>query len=161
VVAATIRDYRADDEEPVVALALRAWAPVFASLGQVLGRELATRLHGDWRRYQDQAVRAVLSDPAGQAWVAEAGGQPAGFAVATLHRDRLIGEIVMLAVDPAAQGRGTGTALTRAATAWLRERGMRVAMVETGGDPGHAAARRVYEKAAYTPLPVVRYFRTL
>jgi hypothetical protein len=37
------------DEEPVVALSLRAWAPVFSSMEQVLGREIFVRLHGDWR----------------------------------------------------------------------------------------------------------------
>ena len=67
----------------------------------------------------------------------------------------------MLAVDPAAQDRGTGTALTEFATAWLRDAGMRIAMVETGGDDGHAAARRVYERAGYALLPVARYFRAL
>ena len=36
-----------------------------------------------------------------------------------------------------------------------------MALVETGGDPGHAAARRVYEKADYTILPVARYFKAL
>jgi len=67
----------------------------------------------------------------------------------------------MLAVDPDVQGRGIGSALTEVATGWLREAGMTVAMVETGGDPGHARARRVYEKANYTVLPVARYFKAL
>jgi hypothetical protein len=40
------------------------------------------------------------------------------------------------------QGRGIGTALTEFALDRLKDAGMRVAMVETGGDPGHAAARR-------------------
>jgi hypothetical protein len=38
---------------------------------------------------------------------------------------------------------------------------MKVAMVETGGDPGHAAARRTYEKAGYVHLPIARYFKNL
>jgi GNAT superfamily N-acetyltransferase len=67
----------------------------------------------------------------------------------------------MLAVDPAAQGEGVGTVLTRTATDWLRASGMRVAMIDTGGDPGHAPARRVYEKAACTLLPVARYLKAL
>ena len=84
-----------------------------------------------------------------------------GFVAATLHSERLIGEIVMLAVDPDAQDRGTGTALTEFATGWLRDTGMRIAMVETGGDDGHSPARRVYEKADYVLLPVARYFKAL
>ena len=52
-------------------------------------------------------------------------------------------------------------ALTEVATGWLRDAGMTMAMVETGGDPGHAPARRVYEKANYTLLPGARYFKAL
>lgn len=159
--AELIREYRAGDEEAVVRLSLRAWAPVFLSLSQILGREISGLLHGDWRRYQENAVRAALADPAVRVWVAGTGAAVTGFVAATVHPDRLIGEITMLAVDPAAQDRGTGTALTEFATAWLRDAGMRIAMVETGGDDGHAAARHVYEKADYVLLPVARYFRAL
>jgi GNAT superfamily N-acetyltransferase len=161
VMTTNIRNYAPSDEEAVVALSLRAWAPVFASLEQALGSGLFARLHPDWRQDQEQAVRAALADPAMRVWVAAHGPQPVGFAAATLHQDRLIGEIHMLAVDPGHQHQGAGAALTEAATDWLRHSGMRVAMVETGGDPGHAPARRVYQRAGYTALPVARYFRAL
>ena len=156
-----IRNYTPSDEEAVVALSLRAWAPVFASLEQALGRDLFARLHPDWRQDQESAVRAVLADPGMRVWVAAAGPEPIGFVAATLHQDRLMGEIYMLAVDPPHQRQGTGAALTDTATGWLRESGMRVAMIDTGGDPGHAPARRVYERAGYTALPVARYFMAL
>jgi GNAT superfamily N-acetyltransferase len=156
-----IRDYRPADEEPVVALSLRAWAPVFASLEAALGREVFTRLHQDWRQDQEQAVREALANPAMRIWVATDGPEPAGFAAARLHQEQLLGEIYMLAVDPGHQRRGAGRALTETATSWLRESGMRVAMVETGGDPGHAPTRRVYERAGYASLPIARYFRPL
>ena len=76
-------------------------------------------------------------------------------------RERRLGEILMLAVDPDSAGRGVGGALTDFATEWLRSAGARIAMVGTGGDPGHAPARRVYERAGYTALPVARYFKAL
>ncbi len=72
-----------------------------------------------------------------------------------------MGEISMLAVDPDYQCVGIGTALTEFALDQLKGAGMTVAMVETGGDPGHAAARRTYEKAGYTHLPIARYFKNL
>lgn len=84
-----------------------------------------------------------------------------GFVAARLNADSGIGEIYMIAVDPDTQGQGIGTALTEVATGWLRRAGMRVAMIETGGDPGHASARRVYEKASFIALPAVRYFKAL
>jgi GNAT superfamily N-acetyltransferase len=159
-VTAQIRGYRSLDEEDVVQLSLRAWAPVFASLEQSLGPEIFLRLYGDWRQHQATAVRNTLNNSEMQVWVAEAERGLVGFVAATL-RSEVVGEIEMLAVDPYDQGRGTGSALTRHATAWLRDRGMRVAVVETGGDPGHAPARRVYQEAGYTMLPVARYFMAL
>jgi ribosomal protein S18 acetylase RimI-like enzyme len=156
-----IRDYGPLDEEPVVELSLRAWAPVFSSLEQVLGHEIFVRLHGDWRPYQEKAVRDTLADGATQVWVAEAARGVVGFVAAKLNPERHIGEIWMLAVDPDEQRRGIGTALTEVATGWLRDAGMAVAMVETGSDSGHAPARRVYEKVNYTVLPVARYFKAL
>jgi GNAT superfamily N-acetyltransferase len=163
---ALIRDYAAADAETVVALSLRAWAPVFASMEQIAGTEIVVRLHGgDWREYQARSVREVLTDAAMRVWVAEAGSvadSVAGFVAATVFdAERRIGEIVMLAVDPACQRHGIGAALTGFATQWLRSAGMRVAMIGTGGDPGHAPARRVYEKADYTLIPMARYFKAL
>jgi GNAT superfamily N-acetyltransferase len=156
-----IREYAPADEDAVVALSLRAWAPVFASLERELGGEVFSRLHPDWRQDQEKAVRDTLADPAMRVWVAARDRQPVGFAAATLHRERLIGEIYMLAVDPGYQKQGTGAALTGVATDWLRRSGMRVAMIDTGGDPGHAPARRVYERAGYAALSVARYFKAL
>ncbi len=39
----TIRAYDPQDEDAIVALSLRAWAPVFASLDRELGRDLFVR----------------------------------------------------------------------------------------------------------------------
>lgn len=158
---AAIRRYEPSDREAVVALSLRAWEPVFAAVEEILGPELLTRLRGDWRAGQAAEVRDVLDDPGQRVWVAAPGEEPVGFVAARLHEDGDVGEIYMIAVDPDVQGRGIGSALTAAATDWLRQAGMRVAMIETGGDAGHAPARRVYEKAGYTALPAVRFFKLL
>ena len=100
-----IRSYNSTDEEPVVAFALRAWAPVFASLQAALGVEIFDRLHPDWEADQDRAVRAVLLDSATHVWVAEAGAGPVGFAAAkVVDAERRIGEPSMLAIDPGRVG---------------------------------------------------------
>ena len=133
----------------MVGLSLRAWEPAYASLERVLGPEIFRRQHPDWREDQRRAVRGVLAANKGNVWVAEA--DPVAGA----------GEISILGVDPDRQGAGIGTALTLFALERLREAGMGVAMVETGGDPGHAPARRAYEKAGFALLPIARYFKNL
>ena len=157
-----IRPFDDRDAETVVDLSLRAWTPVFASLERVLGSEIFRRLHPDWREDQGRAVEEVLAAKKGRVWVAEVGASVVGFVSVELHHpERSMGEISMLAVDPDHQGGGIGTALTGFALDRLKAAGMTVAMVETGGDPGHAAARRTYEKAGYVLLPIARYFKNL
>ena len=157
-----IRPFEDRDTKAVVGLSLRAWAPAFASLEQTLGSEIFRRQHPDWREDQRRAVEEVCATKKGRVWVAEAGASTVGFvAVEFDHPERSMGEISMLAVDPDHQGRGIGTVLTGFALDRLKDAGMKVAMVETGGDPGHAPARRVYEKAGYTLLPIARYFKNL
>jgi ribosomal protein S18 acetylase RimI-like enzyme len=158
----TIRAIAAPDEEQVVELSLRAWAPVFAESLAILGDEIFDRLHGDWREYQARAVRAQLSAAGVRAWVAEVGARVVGFVTVTIaDADRRIGEVGMIAVDPDAQNLGTGLALTDFAVDRMVEDGMRVAMINTGGDAAHAPARRVYVKAGFTPLSIEYEFRAL
>jgi ribosomal protein S18 acetylase RimI-like enzyme len=157
-----IRPFEHRDAEAVVALSLRAWAPAFASLQQVLGFDIFGRQHPDWREDQRRAVEEVCAAKKGRVWVAEVGASVVGFVAVELHHpERGMGETCMLAVDPDHQGGGIGTALTEFALDRLKDAGMRVAMVETGGDPGHAAARRTYEKAGYVLLPIAKYFKNL
>lgn len=157
-----IRPFDDQDAEAVVDLSLRAWAPVFDSIEQELGSEIFRRLHPDWREDQRRAVEDVCAAEEVRVWVAEVDGAAVGFvAIKVFDPERSMGEIYMLAVDPDHQGGGLGTALTEFALDRLKDIGMKVAMVETGGDPGHAAARRTYEKAGYVLLPVARYFKNL
>jgi GNAT superfamily N-acetyltransferase len=159
---ATLREYRPSDEESLVALSLRAWEPVFDADEKALRRELLLRLQGDRRAGQAAQVRDVLADSTQRVWIAEdAGRRIIGFVAAKLHPEQELGEIYMIAVDPGAHGQGVGAALTSVATDWLRQAGMRVAMIETGGDRGHAPARRHYGKDGYTPLPPLRFFKPL
>lgn len=157
----SIEPYNPEHRDAVAQLSLRAWAPVFASLEGVLEPAVFRVLFPDWRASQRQAVEAVCDGEEHQVWVALEAGAPVGFVAVKLHAADRVGEVYMVAVDPAAQRRGIATALMSFATDWMREAGMLVAMVATGGDPGHAPARRAYEKLGFGPLPLVQYYKSL
>ncbi|GAB2997692.1 GNAT family N-acetyltransferase [Saccharothrix stipae] len=152
-----IRPLTADDIGTVVEFSLRAWAPVFDSFRAVLGVPIYTALFPDWESTQARAVEDVCRDDATAVWVADRLDRVVGF-VAVRVGD---GEIHMLAVDPDHQRQGIGSALTDFAVERLREAGVALAVVGTGGDPGHAPARRTYERAGFTPFPQVQYYKRL
>jgi GNAT superfamily N-acetyltransferase len=127
----------------------------------MFGPELNEALNPDWRASQEREVRAACVDGQDRVWVAELDARLAGFVAARIWEDGRIGEIDLLAVDPQSQGRGVGTALTEHAIAWIRVECVPVAMVGTGSDPGHAPARRTYEKAGMKLIPMSRYFLRL
>jgi ribosomal protein S18 acetylase RimI-like enzyme len=160
-----IRLMTADDVDAVLDLSIRAWEPVFRSFEQVLGTSIYLKIYPDWEPTQREVVRTLCEDEKSTTWVADVDGTVAGFVVYKLDTQENgqpnIGEVELLAVDPRFQNRGIGTALNTFALDKLREAGMTLAVVGTGGDPGHAAARRSYEKAGYTALPIVRYYKDL
>lgn len=128
----------------------------------VMGDEIFHRLYGeDWRRRQQHDVEKVLRDEKSEVRVVEVNGGVVGFVAAGVDTDSRMGEIYMIAVDPDFQNRGLGMQLTDVATEWLREKGMSVVLISTGGDVGHAPARRTYEKCGFTAMPVVNYFKAV
>jgi GNAT superfamily N-acetyltransferase len=158
----TIRPLDPDDRDAVVALSLRAWAPAFASVKDVLGSAVyEAQYPSGWRASQRAAVGHACDSEAIQVWVAETDAAIAGFVAVQLHEADRMGEISMLAVDPSHQRQGIAAALIDRATGWIADKGMSSVMVETGGDAGHAPARAAYEKAGFTLFPVSRYFKAL
>lgn len=81
--------------------------------------------------------------------MAQSGDEIVGFVSVRLDGERQVGEIGLNAVDPARAGEGIGTAMYEHAVAHMRQAGMKVATVGTGGDPSHAPARRAYRKAGF------------
>ena len=155
---------RPEDHETLLALASRAWEPVFASVNDVLGADLALLLHGeDWRTHHAGEIRQILGSDSMETWVADLDGRPVGFVTARVaDPTRRIGEIHILGVgNPVAQHQGVGTALIRYAEAWLHEQGMAVAYIGSGGDNGHAPARSLYQSLGYRTFPSAQYYKVL
>lgn len=159
----TIRPLAEPDLEVVVAFSLAAWAPVFASFETVMGPHVYGLVYPDWRSAQARAVSEVCRSDDVDVWVADADGRPVGFVAVRCTEEgaSAVGEIDMIAVDPQHQRAGVGRLLLDRAVAEVRARGLPLAVIATGGDPGHAPARALYEQHGFTALPLVRYYRGL
>ena len=154
-----LRSFEPEDRESVLDLAVDAWASVFDSFESVLGSELFARIYPDWRAQQRQAVDRALD--MNETWVSEEADDIVGFVNLRFDDDELTGEIHMIAVASDVQHQGIGTELTEFALAEMRHRGMTLATVASGADPGHTAARNTYENAGFTPFPQVWYSKLL
>jgi GNAT superfamily N-acetyltransferase len=157
-----IREFRDDDLGAIVEFSLRAWEPIYESLREVLGDPIFFRLKPDWREQQADEVRESCTSDERDVFVAVKDGRPVGFSSVALNAfNEGMGVIEIIAVDPDFQRRGIATRLMERSIAHMKAKGMDIAAVGTGGDPGHAPARAAYEAFGFTPLPSTRYLKLL
>jgi GNAT superfamily N-acetyltransferase len=157
------RHARLEDAAHLQTVRRAAFAPVFASFRSILGDEIYDLA----QRREDEAQEGLLTSlmAANGGWllyVAQAGDEVVGFVALHLNRETLVGEIGLNAVDPTQAGKGIGTAMYEFAVTRMKEAGMKVATVATGGDPSHTPARRAYQKAGFdVEIPSVWMCRKL
>jgi mycothiol synthase len=111
----------------------------------------------NWHAEQGGWDAATLADREAQPWfdpegflLHERDGRLAGFCWTKVHPDNdpPLGEIYVIAVDPAFQGLGLGRALAVAGLNWLAARGLGTAMLYVDGD--NAPALHLYERLGFT-----------
>ena len=99
---------------------------------------------------QGERLTSLLGPESGwELYVADLAGAVIGFVSVQLNSNTQVGEIGLNAVHPSYAGKGVGTAMYDFALERMKEMGIRVATVATGGDASHAPARRAYEKAGF------------
>ena len=142
-----VRGYRDEDAEEVVRVNAAAFAH-HPEQGAMDLAELGERMAEDW------------FDPSGLL-VADDGDGLLGFHWTKRHSADL-GEVYVVGIDPAAQGRGLGRVLTAAGLTHLAEAGVAEVMLFVESD--NAAGRRLYEGLGFTHADAdthVQYQRAL
>lgn len=157
-----IRPFDASWRQALLDLSIRAWEPVFPLVeDEVPGFVFESFYPTGWRDRQLRDLAEVLDGEPGNVDVAFDGSGIAGWICTRLHPEDDMGEIYVLAVDPGSQRRGVGRALMEHGFSRIRAAGMRMVMVETGDDAGHAPGRAAYEAIGFERWPVARYFKDL
>lgn len=146
----------------ILALSMRAWAPVFGTFRPAVQDYVYANFYPEgWEVRQATDIGAFLEDEGDRVWLAMRDDALLGWVGIRIHAEDSMGEIYVLAVDPDHQRQGVAAALMDFAMERMRAEGMKMVMVETGDDPGHAPSRATYESAGFTRWPVARYFREL
>lgn len=128
----TLRGFRPDDTDAVVAVNRRAFAH-HPEQGAMDRADFERRAAEPW------------FDPAGLFVAEDERGEVVGFHWTKVEGDT--GEVYVVGVDPAAHGRGLGTALTARGLRHLHERGLRTVDLYVEGD--NDAALTVYRRLGF------------
>ncbi len=146
------------DIEAAAELAVAAWTPIREVFRRDIGDELYEAFFTGWQESKKEGIRKQLS--AGRGFVTKLDGKVVGFI--SYRVEGKIGEIQGNAVSPDCRGMGLGTAQYRFVLKRMKEEVAEVACVITGGDDGHAPARRAYEAVGFKEyLPSRKYFKKL
>lgn len=158
-----IRAFRPADLPRLQKIRDAAFKPVFRSFRRIVGDSIAPVAFAGLEKEQAALLdRICASDSTRAVLVVEHEAEIIAFCAVSTDPETQVGEIDLNAVHPNHQGRGVGTLMFEAAMEKMREAGMKVATVGTGGDPSHAPARRAYEKAGFGPaIPSVYLYRSL
>lgn len=161
--APTIRPLGTSDLDAVLDLSIAAWEPVFDSFAKILGLSIFDHLYApDWQSSQTNNVKRVCLDEGVEAFVVMAeGGAVAGYVALAHDTESDIGIVEQIAVHPDHQRRGYARALMEFAVERFQSKGIAFVNVGTGGDPGHAPARALYEAIGFTALPLVNYYMAI
>ena len=158
----TIEPYSPNQRQALLDLSLRAWDPVFQKLRPDVDEFVFDNFYPEgWKARQILDIGTFLDENGERTVIVQFDGTLAAYAGIALHPEDNMGEIVVIAVDPAFQRNGIAQFLIAHCEDLIRKQGMAMVMIETGDDSGHKPAREPYEAQGYSRWPVARYFKEL
>ena len=145
--------------EDCVRISIEAYEYIHECYAELMTQEIHDAVMANWRERKAEGIRTQQRGD--NAYVVLVDGKVAGF-IAYKIRDNGVGEITNNAVDSAYRGQGIGLKMYEFVLDKMREAGVEYAMVSTGGDDGHAPARKTYEKAGFKAFrPSRTYYQKL
>ena len=145
----TIGSAAPDEMETICEIAKVAWEPIHDAMIDMIGKEIHDATTGDWRTRKAEQIQNHFDSHPEWLLAVRDGETIAGFVTFRLDSEKSLGTIGNNAVAADYQGKGIATAMYRFLLEHFRKAGMAYATVTTGLDPGHAPARRAYEKAGF------------
>ncbi|MGL3200281.1 MULTISPECIES: GNAT family N-acetyltransferase [Curtobacterium] len=156
-----IRDCTPADLPALTDLTIEVFRPLFTTSLPAVRPEVTAHDHGRWEDDYRAEVPALLAPHEDRfVTLAEEDGRPLGY-VGWNVTGGTSGRLELVAVHPDARRRGIARTLCVEVVHRLRERGVRVVHIGTGGDPFHAPARALYESLGFVAYPTVDYARAL
>lgn len=156
-----IRDCTPADLLALTDLTIEVFRPLFTTSLPAARPEVTAHDHGRWEDdYRAEVPSLLAPDEDRFVTLAEEDHHPLGY-VGWNVTGGTSGRLELVAVRPGSRRRGVARALCLDVVGQLRERGVRVVHIGTGGDAFHAPARALYESLGFVAYPTVDYARAL
>lgn len=140
-------------------IAVQVWEGIHDAYIGMIGEDIHEAVSGGWR--EAKAAEVAQQQEQKTSFVALLDGKVVGFVGCRMANENL-GVVGYNGVDPEYRGKGIARYLYQRALDEIRSQGAPYATVFTGGDDGHAPARRAYEKAGFNErLFTLTYYRAL
>lgn len=140
-----------EDIDHLEAIRAIAFQPIFDSFRSILG----DTIYEYAQLPEDEAQRDLLKslfekNSIWKTWKVNLEEKTIGFISIRMDESAKVGEIGLNAIHPNYSNKGIGTQMYNFAVEVMKNAGMKVATVATGGDPSHLSARKAYRKAGFT-----------
>lgn len=140
-----------DDLDNLEVIRLKAFQPIFDSFRNILGDTIYEIAQLAEDLAQKDLLKSLFDqDSIWKTWKVTYEHETVGFISIRIDESSKVGEIGLNAVDPDFSKKGIGTQMYHFAVDIMKQAGMKVATVATGGDPAHLPARKAYRKAGFT-----------
>jgi ribosomal protein S18 acetylase RimI-like enzyme len=158
-----IRKIKDDDLESVLGIAVKAFTPIHESFKSLMGHNIFQMVYPNWIESQNNYIRELFLDcNKDNFFVAERNGNIVGFISLLIEEGKDKAEIGINAILPEYFRQGIGTQMYKFALNYMKDKGVKLVEVSTGGDDSHIAARNAYIKAGFTTsLPLVKFYKKL
>jgi GNAT superfamily N-acetyltransferase len=128
----------------------KAFKPIFQSFRNILGDIVYETAQEPEDIAQGDLLPSYFeADSIWKTWKVVLETQIIGFVTIRFDQELKVGEIGLNAIDPDFGGRGIGTYVYEFAIQEMKNAGMKVATVATGGDISHLPARKAYRNAGF------------
>lgn len=158
-----IRSCTPADLPAVLAITVEVFGPFYErTFRSMVTPEVFEHQHGSWAEDYRRMVPSLL-DPDHRKYVAVAEDRAdlGGYIAWHTDFDRRHGQIDVLCVREPLRGKGLGRTLCEQAIAAMRDDGVEVVQIGTGGDDFHAPARHLYESLGFSHIPTAVYLRSI
>lgn len=152
-----------EDLDSILGIAAKAFTPIHESFKILLGYNIFQMVYPNWIESQNNYIKQLFLDHNRENFfVMKKNENIVGFISLLIEDGKDKAEIGINAISPEHSRQGIGMQMYEFALDYMKNKGIKLVEVTTGGDESHIAARNAYKRAGFTAsLPLMKFYKKL